>query len=405
MIGQSGGPTAVINASLAGAIKASLDSKEIEKVLGIIYGIDGAIRDDVIDLTRRFSNDQKELELLKYTPSSFLGSCRKKLKLPCEFDETYKRIFDTFKKHDVSYFIYIGGNDSMDTVNKLSNYAKSVNSGIKIIGVPKTIDNDLAMTDHSPGFGSAAKYIATSMREIIKDSQVYGQDTLTIVEIMGRNAGWLTSSAALAREENEQAPHLIYLPEVIFSVEKFLKDVERINKKYKNVIVAVSEGIKDKDDKYICEYQVNTGKQSDSFGHKQLTGTAQVLSQIVSSETNKYKIRAIELSLLQRCAAHLTSKVDLEESYMLGYQGVKAAVNGLTDVMMCMNRLCNNPYKIEISPHPIDEIANLERKVPREWINSDCNDVHYTLNEYILPLIQGEVPVKFDNGLPVHLKR
>lgn len=405
IIGQSGGPTAVINSSLAGAIQLALQSSNVDKILGSVYGIEGVINENLIDLGSIFSDPEK-LEILKHTPSSYLNSCRRKLRSPNEEPETYEKIFNTFKQNDVAYFLYIGGNDSMDTVHKLSEYAESINSPIKIVGIPKTVDNDLAMTDHTPGFGSAAKYIATTMREIIKDSQVYSRDTLTIVEIMGRNAGWMTASAVLARESNEPAPHLIYLPEIAFDIDKFFKDIENINARYKNVIIAVSEGIKDKNGKYICEYSVAKGDcELDSFGHKRLSGTAHVLAQFINERMPKFKIRAIELSLLQRCAAHLASKVDLDEAFQLGYLGAKEAINnGKSGIMMCVERI-ENDYKIEIKPQKISKIANVESKIPREWINSDGNDVTEDVKKYMLPLIQGESYPVFKNGLPVYIKR
>jgi 6-phosphofructokinase len=301
IVGQSGGPTTVINASLAGVIKGAFAANEIETIYGAEHGIEGVLAENLVNLNERFA-DPKMLNLLIHTPAAYLGSCR--YKLPKEFDEKYDKIFEVFKKHNIAYFFYIGGNDSMDTVYKLSQYAKRIDYPINIIGVPKTIDNDLAITDHTPGFGSAAKYIGTSIREITRDAQVYDSSTVTIIEIMGRNAGWLAAASALARTENEPAPHLIYLPEMVFDVDKFMADIEKASKTYRNVIAVVSEGVKTADGKYVCEGAA--ASVVDSFGHKQLSGTARVLADMVHAKFG-WKVRSIEFSLLQRCAAHVAS--------------------------------------------------------------------------------------------------
>jgi len=399
MVGQSGGPTTVINASLAGVIKGAFNTDLIETIYGAEHGIEGVLNENFINLTERFK-DPKQLELLINTPAAYLGSCRRKL--PKEFDETFVKIFEVFKKYNVTYFFYIGGNDSMDTVHKLSQYAKQIDYPINIIGVPKTIDNDLAVTDHTPGFGSAAKYIATSLREVARDSQVYPSNTVTIIEIMGRNAGWLTAAAALARTDREAAPHLIYLPEIVFDVDKFLADVEKVSKIHKNVIAVVSEGVKTADGKYVCEGA--TADIVDSFGHKQLSGTARVLADLVHNKFG-WKVRSIEFSLLQRCAAHVASQTDLSEAEAVGTAGVEAAVRGETGMMMYFKRVSDNPYKIEICSHDISTIANVEKVVPREWINEEGNDILQPAIDYMLPLIQGESKVTYENGLPVYLKR
>ncbi|MCK9478059.1 MAG: 6-phosphofructokinase [Firmicutes bacterium] len=399
VVGQSGGPTSVINASLAGVIKGCLSSDKIETVFGAEHGIEGVLNENFVNLSERFANDD-ELNLLINTPAAYLGSCR--YKLPKDCDDTFAKIFEIFKKNNVCYFFYIGGNDSMDTVSKLSEYAKSVDFPINIIGVPKTIDNDLAITDHTPGFGSAAKYIATSLREIACDAQVYDSNTVTIIEIMGRNAGWLTAAAALARTSNEQAPHLIYLPELPFDTDKFLSDIEKVSKTHKNVIAVVSEGVKTKDGDYVCDSA--TVNIVDSFGHKQLSGTAKFLSDIVHDKFG-WKVRDIEFSLLQRCAAHITSQTDLTEAEQIGTAGVMAAVNGETGKMMYFKRVSENPYKTEILSYNASAIANVEKTVPREWINEEGNDILPAAVDYMLPLIQGEVKIKFENGLPVYLKR
>ncbi|OQB13883.1 MAG: Pyrophosphate--fructose 6-phosphate 1-phosphotransferase [Firmicutes bacterium ADurb.Bin193] len=399
MVGQSGGPTTVINASLAGVIKGAFEASEIQTIYGAEHGITGVLDEKFVNLSERFA-DPAQLELLIHTPAAYLGSCR--YKLPKEFNEVFEKVFQVFKKYNIAYFFYIGGNDSMDTVHKLSQYAKMTGYPINIIGVPKTIDNDLAITDHTPGFGSAAKYIASSIREVARDAQVYDSNTVTIIEIMGRNAGWLTAAAALARTDNEAAPHLIYLPEIAFDVDKFLADVEKVSKKYKNVIAVVSEGIKTKDGLYVCEGA--TANIVDSFGHKQLSGTARVLADLIHQKFG-WKVRSIELSLLQRCAAHIASLTDVTEAEQIGTAGVKAAIRGETGMMMYFKRVSEKPYKVEILSHDISTIANVEKIVPNEWINKEGNDILQPALDYMLPLIQGESTAFFENGLPVYLKR
>lgn len=399
IVGQSGGPTTVINASLAGVIKGAFAANEIETIYGAEHGIEGVLADNLVNLNERFA-DPKMLNLLIHTPAAYLGSCR--YKLPKEFDEKYDKIFEVFKKHNIAYFFYIGGNDSMDTVYKLSQYAKRIGYPINIIGVPKTIDNDLAITDHTPGFGSAAKYIGTSIREITRDAQVYDSSTVTIIEIMGRNAGWLAAASALARTENEPAPHLIYLPEMVFDVDKFMADIEKASKTYRNVIAVVSEGVKTADGKYVCEGAA--ASVVDSFGHKQLSGTARVLADMVHAKFG-WKVRSIEFSLLQRCAAHVASLTDVTEAEQIGTAGVNAAVSGQTGMMMYFKRVSDSPYKVEIDSYDISKIANVERVVPREWINEEGNDILQPALDYMLPLIQGESTAVFENGLPVYLKR
>jgi len=394
LVGQSGGPTSVINATLAGVIKSAINAEQIEKVYGMVHGIEGVSKENIIDLTNRFS-DPSELDLLIHTPAAFLGSCRHRL--PNENDPIYKKIFDFFIENNIRYFFYIGGNDSMDTVDKLSKYAKKFEYDINIIGIPKTIDNDLAVTDHSPGFGSAAKYIATTVREIARDSRVYDKNMVTIVEIMGRNAGWLTAASVLARNEQETAPQLIYLPEYEFSIDGFLNDIEEISKKEKQVVVAVSEGVKTSDGNYVCDSAILG--PSDSFGHKTLTGTANFLSRIVAEKTGA-KVRGIELSLMQRCASHLASATDLTEANAIGSKGVEIALNGGSGKMVYFNRIQNNPYKIIIEAADVSAVANIEKKVPTNWIDSKGQHVSPELVEYLLPLIQGETNVNYQNGLP-----
>lgn len=398
IVGQSGGPTAVINSTLAGVIKQAIRSPEIERVYGARHGIEGVIGDKLIDLTDTFDNPS-QLDLLRKTPASYLGSCR--YSLSKKDDSVYDKIFDVFKKYNIAYFFYIGGNDSMDTVSRLSKYAEKIGFPIRIMGVPKTIDNDIAVTDHCPGFGSSAKYVATCMRELARDTQVYDRNSVTIVEIMGRNAGWLTAAAALGRSNDESCPHLIYLPEIDFSFEKFVNDVKDIAKKHRNVVVAVSEGVKS-DGRYVCESSM-IGK-IDEFGHKPLSGTARVLASLLSSEIDA-KVRCVELSITQRASIHLASYVDWQEAYNIGVKAVQWAVAGQSAKMMYFERTSMSPYEIEIKSMDVDEVANVEKLVPREWINDEGNDVKKEIIDYIKPLIQGEVGLVFEEGLPVFLKK
>eukprot|EP00826_Nyctotherus_ovalis_P023719 TRINITY_DN1823_c0_g1_i3.p1 TRINITY_DN1823_c0_g1~~TRINITY_DN1823_c0_g1_i3.p1 ORF type:complete len:355 (+),score=-23.25 TRINITY_DN1823_c0_g1_i3:241-1305(+) len=349
--------------------------------------------------------DPKELELMKTTPSSALGSCRYKLSDPSKDDTDYKRILEIFKKYDVRFFFYNGGNDSMDTCNKISKYLMENGYECNVMGIPKTIDNDLFGTDHCPGFASAAKYIATSLMEIYHDARVYDIGTITVVEAMGRNAGWLTASGALATYAGN-GPDLIYLPEVAFDVNKFISDVKNIYDKSGKCIILVSEGIKDKDGKLISEYSKGEMKK-DSFGHAQLGGLAAYLADALTEETGA-KVRAVELSLLQRCAAHCASKTDVDESFMAGKAAVEAAVEGETDKMVAFERkyVCGK-YKCKIKLLDLSEVANTEKKVPLEWINEEGNGIKEEFVEYALPLIKGESKVKIENGLPrfVNLKK
>lgn len=400
IVGQSGGPSSVINSSLCGVLEQSLKSPQIDKVYGAVNGIEGIFKKRIVDLGA-IINTEENFHLLKNTPAAYLGSCRFKLPSLEEDKEMYDKIFDIFKEYNIAYFFYIGGNDSMDTVMKLSKYAKQISFPINIIGVPKTIDNDLYGTDHTPGFGSAAKYIATTINEITRDMNVYNIDFVTIIEVMGRNAGWLTASAALARSEYNSTPDLIYLPEVPFSIKKFVEDVKRVQKEKKRVVAVVSEGVKDINGEYICDV-INKGKPVDAFGHKSLGGTAALLGEIIGDELG-CKIRAIELSLLQRCAAHSASKTDIDEAYMVGAEAVKAAENGLTGQMMILVREPGKDYKISIEHVDIDRIANKEKKIPLEWINEEGNDVKPEIIEYMRPLIMGEPDLIIKDGIPLHI--
>ncbi len=400
IIGQSGGPTSVINASAYGAIKAALDSEEITNVYGALNGITGVLDDNLIDMSKE---DPEELALMKYTPSSALGSCRYKLK-DAEVDETdYKRILEIFKKYDVRYFFYNGGNDSMDTCNKISKYMLKNGYECRVMGIPKTIDNDLAGTDHCPGFASAAKYIATSIMEVYHDARVYDTGMITVIEIMGRNAGWLTASAALANFAGN-GPDLIYLPEVTFDLDAFVARVKEIYDEKKKCIIAVSEGIKDKDGKYISEYGADLAQTKDSFGHAQLGGLASFLANTLKTATGA-KVRGIELSLLQRCAQHCASQTDIDESFSAGQAAVTNAIAGITDKMVGFEReIVDGKYNCKIKLFELTDVANTEKKVPLEWLNETKDGLNDKFIEYALPLIQGETRMRRENGLPRFVK-
>ena len=402
VIGQSGGPSSVINASAYGAIKTALDSDVITNVYGMCNGIRGLLDDNLIDMAKE---DPDELALMKYTPSSALGSCRYKLKDPDEDDTDYKTILEMFKKYDIRYFFYNGGNDSMDTCNKISEYMSLQDYECRIIGIPKTIDNDLLDTDHCPGYGSAAKYIATSVSEVIKDVHVYDKEAIVIIEVMGRHAGWLAGAAALAKL-NCQGPMFIYLPEIAFDMEQFFIDLDNCRKKHKRIVIVMSEGIKDKTGMFISEYGINDINVKDSFGHVQLGGLAATMANIIRNRTGA-KVRGIELSLLQRCAAHCASKTDRDEAFMAGKTAVEAAVAGESGKMVAFRRDMTNGYKCVTELVPLSEVANVEKLVPREWINEEGNNVNEKFIEYAMPLIQGQVEQTFENGMPkyAHLKR
>ena len=383
IFGQSGGPTAVINASAYGVIKAALEAEEITKVYGAAHGIMGVLEDKLYVMDEE---DPAELKLLLHTPSSELGSCRYKIADPEEDDTDYKRILEIFKKYNVRYFFYNGGNDSMDTCNKISRYMESVGYECRVMGVPKTIDNDLYGTDHCPGFASAAKYIATSCMEINKDARVYESGMITIVEIMGRHAGWLTASAALATEFGS-GPDLIYLPECDFEMDKFLEDVDKLYKANGKVLVAVSEGIHYADGSFVSEAKTSA---TDGFGHAQLGGTASHLAEVVKNHTGA-KVRGIELSLLQRCGAHLASATDINEAFGAGQEAVRQAVSGVSGQMVAFKReTVDGKYVCKMELLPLSAVANYEKKVPMEWINAEHNGLKHELIDYVLPLIQGE---------------
>ena len=398
IFGQSGGPTAVINASAYGVIRAALDAEEITKVYGAAHGIKGVLNDELYIMDEE---DPEELKLLLHTPSSELGSCRYKIADPEADDTDYKRILEIFKKYNVRYFFYNGGNDSMDTCNKISRYMESVGYECRVMGVPKTIDNDLFGTDHCPGFASAAKYIATSCMEINKDARVYDNGMITIVEIMGRHAGWLAASAALATEFGS-GPDLIYLPECDFDMDKFLTDVKKIYDEKGKVFVAVSEGIHYADGSFVSEAKTSA---TDGFGHAQLGGLATMLADIVKKNTGA-KVRGIEFSLLQRCAAHVASATDVNEACAAGKEAVEQAVSGKTGSMVAFKREYdeNGNYVCKLELLPLSSVANFEKKVPAEWINEDQNGLKKEFIDYVLPLIQGEPELPLFNSLPRYAK-
>ncbi|MCX7842355.1 MAG: 6-phosphofructokinase [Clostridia bacterium] len=395
IFGQSGGPTSVINASAAGVIQEALKQENITAVYGMAHGIKGALTENFYDMSKE---DAYELDLLRTTPSSALGSVRYKLKHFNEDETDYKKLLEVFKKYNIRYFFYNGGNDSMDTCNKVSKYMQQSGYEMRVMGVPKTIDNDLFGTDHCPGYGSAAKYIATSTMEVYQDARVYDKGMITILEVMGRNAGWLTAATALAAYKGA-GPDLIYLPEVDFDIDDFLAKAEAIFKKNGNCIVAVSEGIKDKNGKYISEYGSDLAQQKDAFGHSQLGGLAATLANIVKQRTGA-KTRGIEFSLLQRCAAHCASLTDVNESYLSGQMAVKYAVEGKTDYMVGFEREAGAEYKCNIKLLPLSEVANTEKKIPLEWIKKDSSGLTQDFIDYALPLIQGDSRPPMENGLP-----
>ena len=393
VFGQSGGPTAVINASAYGVIRAALDADEITKVYGAANGIKGVLDDRLYIMDEE---DPEELKLLLHTPSSALGSCRYKIADPEKDGTDYKRILEIFKKYNIRYFFYNGGNDSMDTCNKISRYMESVGYECRVMGVPKTIDNDLYGTDHCPGYASAAKYIATSCMEIYQDARVYDTGMVAIVEIMGRHAGWLAASAALATEFGS-GPDLIYLPEVDFDMDKFLNDVQRVYDANGKVLVAVSEGIHYADGSFVSEAKVSA---TDGFGHAQLGGLAALLAAIVKGRTGA-KVRGIELSLLQRCGAHLASATDIEEARSAGEEAVKQAVNGVTGKMVAFEREdADGNYKCKMVLLPLNKVANYEKKIPLSWLNEEQNGLKHEFIDYVLPLIQGEPKLPLEHSLP-----
>lgn len=396
LVAQSGGPTAVINATLVGILQGIRINNKVDRVYGAKNGIEGVFKEEFINLNE-LVNDPFELDILKYTPSSALGTCRYKLKDWNDDEESYKILTDIFCKYEIKYFIYIGGNDSMDTVCKLSDYCIKNKLDIVIVGAPKTIDNDLELTDHCPGFGSAAKYIATTIAELERDTASYDLPAVTIVEIMGRNAGWLTASSALARLNGGVGPDLIYLCEREFSIEGFIRDVREVLERKPDVLVTISEGIKDKKGIYISDQ--TSSKVLDGFGHKYIAGAAKVLEKLVIDDIG-CKTRTVELSLMQRASAHIASDTDVNESVQLGHKALTCALNGETGRMVAIKRLGDEPYRIEYISVPVEMVANHEKKVPLQWITEDGHNVTKDMISYLKPLIQGEAQIKYKNGIP-----
>ena len=398
IVAQSGGPTVAINASLAGVIDGVKKSNKFTRVYGAIHGIQGVLENNFIDLSLMALSKFPLVNTLELSPAMYLGSCRYKLPDFEADSKPYEIIFDRFEEYKVAAFYYIGGNDSMDTVDKLSKYAEKIGSDVKIIGIPKTIDNDLCHTDHTPGFGSAAKYVASTMLEIAHDTYIYHIPSVVIVEIMGRDAGWLTAASCLARNDYSPAPHLIYLPEVDFDEDQFIDDIKNVLKTSRCVIIAVSEGIHDKDGNYISA----TSAVADKFGHAQLSGTGKALESLVKDRID-IKVRSIELNVLQRCAAHISSRTDINESFALGQAAVKYAAEGMTAVMSTIKRVSNDPYQWIIEPEKVSLIANQAKTIPLHWITPEKNDVTPEMESYLRPLIIGEVSLQYKDGLPMYL--
>ena len=403
IVGQSGGPTAVINSSIAGVYKKAKELG-IEKVYGMVYGIEGFLEENIINLGD-YLESEENYELMKRTPSAFLGSCRYKLPKLEGNEEVYEKIFSILEKYEIDAFFYAGGNDSMDTIKMLSDYAKEHNKKQLFMGIPKTIDNDLPVTDHCPGYGSAAKYIATSLKEIIRDNASFNKSRLTvcIVEIMGRHAGWLTAAAALAKDDTCEGVDAIYLPENVFDLDEFLKNIKRLAKTKSSIVIAVSEGIKTADGKFVCEIG-SEDRKVDAFGHKQLSGCASTLAGIVANETG-LKTRAIEFSTLQRAASHVASLTDINEAEMAGMKAVEAANNGKTGEMVVIERSDSKKYTVSFNTYDIHNIANVEKMVKEDWIDTKKHQMKKEYLEYARPLIQGELLPIFKNGVPVHLIR
>lgn len=397
-MGQSGGPTAVINASVAGVVSEALNHECVEEVYGALNGVLGILQEDLIDLA---AESQQAIRGLRYTPGAALGTVRYKLKKQQDFE----RVLEVFKAHNIRYFFYCGGNDSQDTADKISKLAQQQGYELRVIGVPKTIDNDLVVTDHCPGYGSVIKYISTTIREIACDNAAMGQhDLVQIVEVMGRNAGWIAAGAALAkrRDHPHDAPHIILLPEVAFSSEKFIEDVKRVLKREKYCLIVVGEGLVDADGNYVA-----AADKTDAFGHAQLGGAADFLQNLVEEQIPGIKARTVKLGMAQRAAAHCSSKADNDEAFLAGQAAVEAAVDGETDKMVTLIRGDGDHYTVETGLAPLSEIANGVKKLPREWINEDGISMNFQFLRYAQPLIQGEVPVPFENGLPnfVHLEK
>jgi 6-phosphofructokinase 1 len=392
LVGQSGGPTAVINASLAGVVAEALNHGEIEEIYGTLNGVLGILNEEFIDLA---AQSQQTIRNLRHTPGAALGTCRYKLKKQQDFE----RVLEVFKAHNIRYFFYAGGNDSQDTADKISKLAQEQNYELRVIGIPKTIDNDLPATDHCPGYGSVIKFVSTTVRELACDNEAMGQhDLVSILEVMGRNAGWIAAGASLAkrRDHPHDAPHLIYLPEVAFSTEKFVADVQRVLKREKYCMIVVGEGLVDADGNY-----VSAAEATDSFGHAQLGGAGDALAEILGQNLPGVKIRVAKPGLLQRCAAHSASKTDADEAYLVGQAAVEAAIDGQTDKMVTLMRGDGEAYTSETGLAPLADVANSVKKLPREWINEDGVSMNFQFLRYAQPLIQGEIAIPHDGGVPV----
>lgn len=401
LVAQSGGPTAAINATLAGVIREARKRSEIDRIYGAFHGVAGILEDEIVELDQTFASE-KALELLEKTPAAALGSCRLKLKAFDENADQYGKIIEIFRKYEIHYFVYIGGNDSMDTVLQLSKYcAENGIDDICVVGAPKTIDNDLCGIDHCLGFGSAAKYIASVCVELEREIDVYDVPNVIIIEMMGRHAGWLTAAAALAQEQSRDVPYLIYLEEIVFDTKKFIRDIRAALESSNRVIVAVSEGIHDADGHFICE-ACDPDQETDAFGHKQLAGTGRVLARLVKDEIG-CKVRAIEPNLMQRCAAHILSRTDTEESKKLGQLAVSLCVEHRPGMMASLTRVSDEPYEVRYTAVPIEEVANKEKKVPLEWIAESGNGVTEKMISYLRPLVQGELLCEYENGIPKFL--
>ena len=401
LVGQSGGPTAVINATVAGVVETAVASGLVDKIYGAVNGVEGVLSEDFVDLGEKIKS-MAELDLLCHTPAAALGSCRLKLSDPAKDDSQFKKIIEVFRKYEIGYFIYIGGNDSMDTVDKLSKYCESNGiTDVTVVGAPKTIDNDLVGTDHCPGFGSAAKYIAVTFSELERDCHVYAKKAVTIVEVMGRNAGWLTAASALARVNGELGPSLIYLCEPAFDKEKFIEDVKGKLEKQDAVLIAVSEGVKNADGRYISEdVQSNA---VDAFGHSYIAGSAKVLEELVREKIG-CKVRSIELNLMQRCASHIASATDITEAKMLGMKACQCAIEGNGGCMAAIVRVSDKPYEVKFDAIPVSRVSNQEKVVPVDYISDSQNDVTQKMMDYLVPLIQGEANVAYENGIPKHIQ-
>lgn len=399
IVGQSGGPTAVVNATLAGVLQAC-QKHGCEHVYGMRHGVEGLLKGQVVDLNE-VCGSALEIELLKRTPSAYLGSCRCRLPGYLENQDVYTKLFSILERLDVGFFFYIGGSNSMDTIMKLSDYARKVGSPIRFVGIPKTIDNDLVGTDHTPGYGSAAKYVATVMKELCRDAAVYSKKSVTIVEVMGRDAGWLTAAAALARGEDCEGVDLICLPEVPFDMERFVDKVKSLHKNRPALVIAVAEGIKTEDGRYVAELAGGVPEEDD-FGQKHLSGAARYLCDVIRDRLH-VKTRAVELSVLQRCASHIASRTDVTEAYQVGGAAVTAAFEGSTGVMISLRRLSNDPYQCVTDLVDIHQSANQKKRIPQEWINDYKNGVTHAFIDYVRPLIQAELTPVYIDGLPRHI--